>query len=123
MTDPIGAALSEEFAALRQAVPTAFTPPPASAVFATARTRTVRRRVLVGAAAVVAAIAVVAGTTLLPGPAVHLPMPPADIETTPVATATAPAGTSGPTGSTAPTSSGATASLPATSGSGRSGQP
>jgi hypothetical protein len=55
MIDPIGAAVSEEFAAFRQTVPTAFTPPPASAVFATARTRTVRQRVLVGAAAVVAA--------------------------------------------------------------------
>lgn len=123
MTDPIGAALSEEFAAFRQAVPTAFTPPPANAVFAHARTRTVRRRVLAGAAAVVVPIAVVAGTTLLPAPAVRQPMPPADIKTTNIATAIPPTSASGPTGSTAPTSSGAIASLTATPGSGRSGQP
>lgn len=123
MTDPIGTALSEEFAAFRQAAPTAFTPPPADAVFATAHTRTVRRRVLVGAAAAVAAIAVVAATTLLPAPAVHQPMPPADNQTTAVATATPPASASGPTGSPAPASSSATASPPATPGSGRSGQP
>jgi hypothetical protein len=123
MTDPNGAALSEEFAAFRQAVPAAFTPPPANAVFAIAHTRTVRRRVLMGAAVVGVAIAVVAGTTLLPAPAVRQPMPPADIEKTPVATATPPASASGPTGSTGPASSGAITSLPATPGSGRSGQP
>src|SRR3712207_577022 len=103
MTDPIGAALSEEFAAFRQAVPTAFPPPPAHAVFATARTSTVHRRVLTGAAAAVAAIAVAAGTTLLPAPADQQPAPPADIRTTPAATA--PPSASGPTGSTGPASS------------------
>src|SRR5690349_16598834 len=112
MTDPIGAALSEEFATFQQAVPTAFTPPPAHAVFATARARTVRRRVLVGAAVVAAAIAVGVGTMVLPGPAVHQPMPPADTRTTPAATATAPTSASGPTGSAAPTSGGASTSPP-----------
>jgi hypothetical protein len=122
MTDPIDTALSEEFATFRQTVPSTFTPPPATAVFVTVRTRTVRRRVLVGATVAVAAIAVVAGTSLLSAPAINQPMPPADTQTTPVATTTPTAGTAGPTGSTGPTSSGADASLPATAGSGRSGQ-
>jgi hypothetical protein len=124
MSDPIGVALSEEFAAFRQAVPTAFTPPPADAVFATARTRTVRRRALVGAAVVVAvAAAVVLVTTLLPAPAVHRPLPPADTETTPIATASPPPTTSGPTGPSGSASGGATASQPATPGSDRSSRP
>ncbi|MET7426809.1 hypothetical protein [Dactylosporangium sp. NPDC005555] len=121
MTDPIGTALSEEFAAFRQAAPTAFAPPPANAVFATARSRTVRRRVLVGAALAVATIA--AGTTLLPAPAIRRPMPPADMVTTAVATATPPPSAPGSSSSTGPASGGAIASLPATPGSGRSGQP
>ncbi|WP_327002545.1 hypothetical protein OHA72_46715 [Dactylosporangium sp. NBC_01737] len=122
MTDPIGTALSEEFAAFRQAAPNAFTPPPANAVFTTARTRTVRRRVL-ASAAVVVAVAVAAGITLLPASAIGPPMPPADIVTTAVATATPPPSASGPTGSTGQASGGAITSLPATPGSGRSGQP
>ncbi len=112
MNDPIGTALSEEFAAFRQAVPAAFTPPPAGTVFATARSRTVRRWVLAGAAASVAAMAAVAGIASLP-----------DAHTTPVAPPSPPSPPASASGPAAPPSTGAATPPPSTPGSARTGRP